>query len=473
MLISTFFNRPFRILLVTQTAKAVGQELPFNVMPYMTAWVIGEKCIAAGDFFAYLVLVNLVCGVATTIPWMCLARRLGKYAAFLWFNIALALTSLSFITVFQDDGSCGMTGFLFLLSALFGGAYGGGFLIKDMVTDIVDYDEMLTGGRRREASYMMAIEFVPKFMNIPGECVPFLLMAYYSYSRPLEERKACAGSTGLGDDYCAKEYTNEPTGSNWCSDTLSCQEYLANGVTFVCNDALERCGLYQNESVVWVLRLSFSIVPFICVMAGVIALRYYPKPARTEEIQEKLHHGVSELKRGRPVEDPMRAGCWIYPAEEYGTFHGALSYFTPNELRLVIEDSPSTPGSKVVITPLLKWLTLYVVIFSVLLAVGIVLMIFGFEDMGSDLGASVSPLGLMVFGIGLVGFWFNAQRGFAARYLMNNSVPRLEVIRMYNSVCPFIGATRMEVGTPESSASPMIYGKEGADPLDEPTTTSM
>lgn len=144
-------------------------------------------------------------------------------------------------------------------------------------------------------------------------------------------------------------------------------------------------------------------------------------------------------------------------------FNGPLAHFTPKELREMLGGNLSGDDEegRVVIIPLLEWLFLYVSVFSILLGVGIFLMIYGLKDMSSDLGASVSPLGLMVFGIGLVGFWFSLSRFFAARYLMNNSVPRIEVIRMYNSVCPFTGDARVEVASRDFSST--TYGKEGTD----------
>eukprot|EP00429_Kryptoperidinium_foliaceum_P108434 CAMPEP_0176293198 /NCGR_PEP_ID=MMETSP0121_2-20121125/56481_1 /TAXON_ID=160619 /ORGANISM="Kryptoperidinium foliaceum, Strain CCMP 1326" /LENGTH=57 /DNA_ID=CAMNT_0017634145 /DNA_START=16 /DNA_END=186 /DNA_ORIENTATION=+ len=57
---------------------------------------------------------------------------------------------------------------------------------------------------------------------------------------------------------------------------MSCQDFLANGVSFVCNNALGECGIKQNPAVRTTLLLCFSVVPAIFVFAGVAALLFYP-----------------------------------------------------------------------------------------------------------------------------------------------------------------------------------------------------
>lgn len=71
---------------------------------------------------------------------------------------------------------------------------------------------------RRKASYYMAAQFVPKFLSIPAESVPFLLLAYFKYARPLKASfKPLCGNPPAGmtpDDLCHAFYMNETAGSH-------------------------------------------------------------------------------------------------------------------------------------------------------------------------------------------------------------------------------------------------------------------
>lgn len=450
MLISTFLNKPFRMLLVTDVVKAVGHDIPFIVLPFMTAWVVGEKCFAAGEFFNYLVLGNLVCGLMGVPAWTYLARKTSKYKAYFIFNCALATTSLSMVFLNFDSGDCTMSYVTMILNCLFGFTYGGTFLLADMVSDVIDYDELLTGGLRREASYLMAVEFIPKFMSIPGECVPFLLMAYFNYARPLKEGQQCGvySQDYLGvtpDDFCHSFYTNVTGAADACSGSLSCQELLDNGVTFICNHALGggsgQCGIKQNGSVRTTLLLCFSIVPCLFVLGGVVALWFYPKEARSEATQEKVVQAVSLVKRGQTVDDPWRPGSKISPAEPATEHSGALSYFWPHELKRVAQASAD---EVVDVSHLLRKPVVLTVVFALFLPIGALVVGAGFEDLSDDLGASVSPLGLMIIGIGLCGGWFNGVRVWVAMRLRRSSVTRREVIAKYNALCPFTGHQKIE-----------------------------
>jgi len=469
MLMSSFLNRPFRVMLVTDMAKAVGQEIPFNVMPYMAACVLGEKCFGADDFFGFLVVANIICGASCVLLWQWLAAKTSKYHAYFFFNVSLALTTGAFVFLKRDTGDCTMSYITLLMTGLFGGAYGGSFLLKDLVCDCVDYDEFLSGGRRREASYIMAVEFIPKFMMIPGECLPFIMMAYFGYARPLKYRESCGPADMIfnnrsvsADQYCDLFYRS-PSANSLCSNTLTCGQYVANGVSFVCNDVHQECGITQNDGVVWVLVLSFALVPFVCVSLGLMALYFYPKLARTEDMHEKLVDAIARLRRGETVEDPWRPGNFAEPARKATRHDGALSYFTPNELRAAIQaPTPSQSSGEVDARQLARWPLVFFVAFAALMPVGVFVIGLGFEDLYDDLGASVSPLGLMILGIGILGAWFHGSRLLAAAHLVRTSLRRKDVVRKYNQLCPFIGAKRLDLnGSPLADQS-----TQGAAPED-------
>jgi len=60
------------------------------------------------------------------------------------------------------------------------------------------------------------------------------------------------------------------------------------------------------------------------------------------------------------------------------------------------------------------------------------------DNLADDLGASASPLGLVLVGFGLVGLWFHGSRALAAWELRHRSVAHSEIVMQYNALCPFI-----------------------------------
>merc|ERR1719399_1961621 len=126
------------------------------------------------------------------------------------------------------------------------------------------------------------------------------------------------------------------------------------------------------------------------------------------------------MRSGFKVEDPWQPGIELRPAEPAGPNFGALSYFWPHELLMAIEAGQE---NEVVDVTILRTRPLVIAIcFLLLLPVGILIIILGIDDLSEDLGASVSPLGLMLCGICLVAIWFNGLRVTAAQELIRNKV---------------------------------------------------
>ena len=78
---------------------------------------------------------------------------------------------------------------------------------------------------------------------------------------------------------------------------------------------------------------------------------------------------------------------------------------------------------------------------------GVVLMVMGWGDMGSDLGASVSPIGLILLGVAILLIWFDGTRFLAARQVQQRTVPFDEVVALYNFLCRFTGASQFPRAT--------------------------
>mmetsp|Transcript_46932 Transcript_46932/g.135203 ORF Transcript_46932/g.135203 Transcript_46932/m.135203 type:complete len:213 (+) Transcript_46932:1-639(+) len=205
------------------------------------------------------------------------------------------------------------------------------------------------------------------------------------------------------------------------------------------------CGLKQNASVRSTLLLCFSLVPAVFVLAGVVALWFYPKAARNEASHEAVLHAIAKLKRGQRVADPWREGNYIYPAEPPTRNAGLLSYFLPHELKDVIGRSNlGAPAEPADVSRLWRGPLLWALLGVALLPARVAVVVAGLEGLADDLGASVSPLGLMLVGIGIVVVWFHGLRVWVAMRLRSSGVEVQEVVARLNAVAPFVGAARIE-----------------------------
>eukprot|EP00929_Paragymnodinium_shiwhaense_P001677 TRINITY_DN101912_c0_g1_i1.p1 TRINITY_DN101912_c0_g1~~TRINITY_DN101912_c0_g1_i1.p1 ORF type:complete len:840 (-),score=98.06 TRINITY_DN101912_c0_g1_i1:3-2522(-) len=443
VLLACCLNKIFRIVLLSVFAKGAGAGVPFLLLPFVTPWVVGQKCFD-GSFATLLGATVMIFGLLAVVPWTWMAGALGKLRAYYLYNAAVLTTSLLFIFIAPDSGDCVSSYYTIGVCCIWGASYGGSFLQSDVICDSIDYDELLTGGRRREGAYMMAMEFIPKFVTIPGECIPLLLMAAFKYHRPTPEdfRPACGPELGLGDAFCAAHYSNETQGSHWCHATKSCADLVADGITFVCSDALSQCSISQNDKVVWLLRICFSIVPAFFIGTGLLALSFYPKEAKGEAQHEKLLYALTLVKRGQTVEDPWRPGSFVKPAVEPGPNFGALSYMWPSELRAVLK-------SNMDFTWLLKR-NLYKFTACVLLVpLGVIVMVAGWEDLGDEMGASLTPIGLMIIGAAILGMWWCGTRAMVARALNRAQVPREEVIKYCDAMGAFEGINGCSKAKPD------------------------
>lgn len=289
LLMSTAMNWPFRCLMVAQITKAVGVEVPMVVMPFLTGSYTGENCIASGQLFGYLVIIVL-CATLLAMPfWKLLSNKIGVYNTVVVYEVGQAVTLLTFLCSGYDKGDCSATYTIMFCSFFWGLSNTGSYLIKDLACDSVDYDEFLTGGLRREANYLMALEFVPKFMNIPGECLPFLIMAYLGYAAPPNAQPDCVtdvNTTSVNvvatsvDNFCHVFYSSELPGEDLCSYTRTCADVVSDGVKFVCLQAKGtngQCGVKQNDNVITLLVVCFAVIPAFFLLGRALRTLVVPE----------------------------------------------------------------------------------------------------------------------------------------------------------------------------------------------------
>jgi len=68
---------------------------------------------------------------------------------------------------------------------------------------------------------------------------------------------------------------------------------------------------------------------------------------------------------------------------------------------------------------------------------GVVLVIIGWQDLDDDLGASVSPLGIILLGVSTLIIWFHLTRFQALQALERAAPTRRQLIDRFNYLCRF------------------------------------
>jgi Na+/melibiose symporter-like transporter len=127
---------------------------------------------------AYALVFILTCAIAALPFWQALSKLLGKRRAWLAWSGVNALTNLALVVVGQGDV------WLFIaVAGLNGVPLGATFLSDSILSDIIDYDELLTG-TRNEATYTMFKSFLPKMCAIPASVIPISILASVGYIAP-------------------------------------------------------------------------------------------------------------------------------------------------------------------------------------------------------------------------------------------------------------------------------------------------
>eukprot|EP00404_Azadinium_spinosum_P007488 CAMPEP_0180434964 /NCGR_PEP_ID=MMETSP1036_2-20121128/10228_1 /TAXON_ID=632150 /ORGANISM="Azadinium spinosum, Strain 3D9" /LENGTH=374 /DNA_ID=CAMNT_0022440857 /DNA_START=327 /DNA_END=1452 /DNA_ORIENTATION=- len=351
--------------------------------------------------FSLLAIANTLTRLVSLPAWVWLGRRIGSFNAYLAHCLILAFTHFLFIFLGEDTASCHQFYFALVLGALWGAAYGGSLFLYSILSNIADYDEFLTG-RRREAQYMMAVAFLPKFLEVPSEAIPLLLLANFGYKRPLPD----------GPD---------PE---------------------------------QPVEVVWLLRLTFSVIPALFIACGAIVINKFPSAARTDAAKRELLNAIWLHEAGKVAQDPWFPGKAMPPPPPPSRSEALLSHFWPSELvaALSVGTTPTALNYQG-----LLWRPWCCIVVAFVLAVpGAVITIVGWSDLGDDLGASVSPLGVMILGVSGLLIWFNGTRLWAVMELKKQGVPRQDVVSHYNYMCRFTGGTMVAELPPEGRDLPSV-----------------
>lgn len=145
-----------RLVLVVSFIEHIGSAVIGILTLYIAQYVVGRPEIAV-----FIILSYMIPSTFSVPLWIPLSRRFGKIRMWMF---SMMLTGLSFGAMFSlpflaQDVKVPMIFFLAVFAGLAAGC--GGTIAPSIQSDIIDYDEYMTG-ERKEGSYFAAFNFVHK-----------------------------------------------------------------------------------------------------------------------------------------------------------------------------------------------------------------------------------------------------------------------------------------------------------------------
>jgi Na+/melibiose symporter-like transporter len=162
----TLKNRSFIIVIAAFLASALFETIGFSIFPFLIGFWYYQGDMAAMNLNLLWIMMPLFFISFPAVGfWTRLSRRIGKKTTVLIGCAASAVTIMlhyPMITPHQPH-------LIWVIMLLFGWAIASiNFLISSLIPDIVDEEEVLTGGRRREGSFFGMQSFISKLGSALG-----------------------------------------------------------------------------------------------------------------------------------------------------------------------------------------------------------------------------------------------------------------------------------------------------------------
>jgi glycoside/pentoside/hexuronide:cation symporter, GPH family len=188
--VATLSNRPFFILLIAFTFSAIAGAIPAVLVIYVAVYIIGTPAWWARSIpewlptWSYYLLLYFICGVVSLPFWNRLASTYGKKAT--WGAAIILATVTSAACFWLAEGTIGFFSLILVLGGVSFGNYQ--TLPSSMVADLIDHDEVHTGGRR-EGSYFAIWSFAIKAANALTAFLALQVLDHVGYvpGRPQSE----------------------------------------------------------------------------------------------------------------------------------------------------------------------------------------------------------------------------------------------------------------------------------------------
>jgi len=371
MLLNTLRNRAFVGLLPAWVLDAMAQSIVASMCVYYVRYVIQpeytDECLkpenqenwecnslkVLGAGVTFLLIAALVaCPI-----WLFVLKKVGKVKAWLLWSCTMAFTNI-LLLIPQKGQVWPFIGILFINGLPFSAK----FLADAILSDVIDYDEFLSG-QRSEATYTMFKGFLPKICAIPALAVPLAILNAIGHVPPE------VGST--------------------------------------------RPEQQPAQIRVYCIIVSVILPTVLSIASWYIKSKF---PLQTKEQIDKISHGVALHLQGMPSEEPI-TGVSYRPFQPAGDQEKEivelLDAFPSLEVVLELENNSLPNTMEVFVERVKMWRNRAVALMMVLLVSSILSYTFLIEDQVLSVVPIISIIG---FGISITYLGFcHLRLGYARR----------------------------------------------------------
>jgi len=352
-----FKNTAFRPLLLGWFFDGIALAALTSTGPFFIEYVVipnGKKAqehwtAMSTDYCMGFSMFGLLVGAMVSMPlWLKVSQTIGKYHTWLSYVVLNALLNILFII--PEEGWPGTTILLFTLNGI---PLGGQFLVQSILADVITYDEFLNGCRS-EGIFSVFQSLIPKFVAIPASALPLAIINMLGFLPPVD---------GVAQP--------------------------------------------QSDSVKLFVRLTFAVLPVLCLCVGIVAKLYFP--IRTKEMNIQIAEGIIKHNAGEAAVDPITGEMCelLVLTEKEASMVWTYENFHQDDLQALLKDRKAHPIQCSM---------------SILVAIGVALvavlmgMVGGTFTMLEDAALSIIPLLSVIFlGMAICFLAVNVLRYVAAK----------------------------------------------------------
>lgn len=186
----TLKNRSFLVIIIAFLAAALFETIGFSIFPFLIGhWYFLGDMEAMNRTLVWLMLPLFVVTFPAVWFWTFVSRKIGKKSTVLIGAVASALTIFlhyPMVTPYSPN-------LIWIITVAFGWCIASiNFLITALIPDIVDEEELATGGRRREGSFFGMQTFTQKLGSALGLLLVGVFLSWIGFERGAEQQSDAA-----------------------------------------------------------------------------------------------------------------------------------------------------------------------------------------------------------------------------------------------------------------------------------------
>jgi len=187
-LIRMFNNKPFIRLLIPWIIDVTITQIFATMLPFFIAYIInplnycdqnkidiGNEACSTNLWLALTISAFFIFCIISMFMWHLIIKIIPRKKAWQGYSLIAAFTFALFMIC--REGSMSLLIIFSILNAM---PAGGAYLNDVFVSDIIDYDEFLTG-KRNEGIYVVFSSFTPKIVTIFAQSLPLTIMTCIKY----------------------------------------------------------------------------------------------------------------------------------------------------------------------------------------------------------------------------------------------------------------------------------------------------